>query len=121
MTSGDARDPLTSSGAIRKPGAVLVVDDDDALRLLVVRWLSKAGFVCVEARSGEEGLGRAQELADALDVIVCDVMMPGMNGFEVLDKLKENPATAQIPVVLLTAKGEEVDRIVGLEMGADDY
>jgi two-component system cell cycle response regulator len=101
---------------------VLVVDDDDALRTLVVKWLTKAGLACVEARSGEEALESAQSLAEGLDAIVCDVMMPGLDGFAVLERLKSHPATAVIPVMLLTAHANTEGEIVrGLEGGAVDH
>ncbi len=122
MGTKESLDSLSSSGLIAKPGAVLVVDDDDSLRLLVVRWLSKSGLACVEARSGEEGIERAIEMADGLDAIVCDVMMPGLDGFAVLERLKANPATAAIPVILLTAHANTESEIVrGAEVGAVDH
>ena len=111
-----------SSGAIVKPGSVLVVDDDDALRTLVVTWLTKAGLACVEARSGEEALESAKAMAEGLDAIVCDVMMPGIDGFAVLERLKADTTTAAIPVVLLTAHANaETDIIRGVEAGAVEH
>jgi two-component system cell cycle response regulator len=111
-----------SSGTIVKPGSVLVVDDDDALRMLVVKWLTKAGLTCIEAKSGEEALESARSLAEGLDAIVCDVMMPGLDGFAVLEQLKAEPATAAIPVMLLTAHANTEGEIVrGLEGGAVDH
>jgi diguanylate cyclase (GGDEF)-like protein len=111
-----------SSGGIVKPGSVLVVDDDDALRMLVVRWLTKAGLVCIEARSGEEALASAKSLAEGLDAIVCDVMMPGIDGFAVLERLKGDALTASIPVMLLTAHANTDSEIVrGVETGAVDH
>ena len=111
-----------SSSAIVIPGSVLVVDDDDALRVLVVKWLTKAGLVCVEARSGEEALASAKSMADGLDAIVCDVMMPGIDGFAVLERLKADAATAPIPVLLLTAHANtDMDIVRGVEGGAVDH
>jgi two-component system cell cycle response regulator len=119
-TSETPRDE--SSGAIAKPGSVLVVDDDDALRMLVVKWLTKAGLACVEARSGEEALESARGLAEGLDAIVCDVMMPGIDGFAVLERLKADDQTASIPVLLLTAHANtDVDVVRGVEAGAVDH
>ena len=110
------------SGAQSLPGAVLVVDDDDALRVLVGKWLSKAGLTVVEARTGEEALEKAREMANALDAIVCDVMMPGLDGFEVVKRLKADPATSPIPIVLLTAHATaESDIVRGVESGAIDH
>jgi two-component system cell cycle response regulator len=113
---------LASSGRIMRPGAVLVVDDDEALRALVVKWLSNAGLACVEARSGEEALERAAAMAEGLDAIVCDVMMAGIDGFVVLEHLKADARTAAIPVVLLTAHANaEGDIVRGAEGGAADH
>jgi diguanylate cyclase (GGDEF)-like protein len=111
-----------SSGAVARPGSVLVVDDDDALRTLVVKWLTKAGMACVEASSGEEALDAARAQAQGLDAIVCDVMMPGIDGFEVLARLKSDAATAAIPVLLLTAHANtDSDIVRGVEAGAVDH
>jgi diguanylate cyclase (GGDEF)-like protein len=103
------------------PGAVLVVDDEDSVRNLVVQWLSRSGLRCIEARSGDEGIARAVELAEELDAIVSDVMMPGIDGFGLLERLKSMDATSRIPVVLLTAYAHEDDVIVrSTEAGAAD-
>jgi two-component system cell cycle response regulator len=111
-----------SSGSIARPGSVLVADDDDSLRMLIVRWLTKAGLACIEARSGEEAIQRAKDLADGLDAIVCDVMMPGLDGFAVLEHLKADAATKEIPVMLLTAHANADTEIVrGVEAGAVDH
>ena len=86
------------------------------------RWLGKAGLACVEARSGEEALEAAKRMADGLDAIVCDVMMPGIDGFTVLERLKADAATARIPVMLLTAHANTEGEIVrGVEGGAVDH
>ena len=95
---------------------VLVVDDDAALADVVARYLRREGFEVDYAQDGATGLDRA--LATLPDLVVLDLMMPGMDGFEVCRRLRR--ATA-IPVVMLTALGEENDRITGLDLGADDY
>ncbi|GAB3651121.1 response regulator [Glycomyces tarimensis] len=95
---------------------VLVVDDDPALADVVARYLRREGFEVDYAPDGAAGLQRA--LATLPDLVVLDLMMPGMDGFEVCSRLRQ--ATA-IPVVMLTALGEENDRIAGLDLGADDY
>jgi two-component system response regulator CpxR len=92
---------------------ILVIDDDVELCTLVGEYLQAEGFAVEAAHDGESGLQRAAE-GDYLLV----VMLPGINGFEVLRRLR---ATSRLPVLLLTARGEDVDRIVGLEIGADDY
>lgn len=99
---------------------VLVIEDEHDVVDLLVRQLRKAGgFSAITAADGESGLARARDEAPAL--IVLDLMLPKMSGLEVCRVLKSEPATRHIPIVMLTAKAEEVDRIVGLEFGADDY
>lgn len=95
---------------------ILVIDDDVELCGLVGEYLESEGFRVEAVYDGERGLERVRQ--DNYVLIVLDVMLPGMNGFEVLRHIR---ASSPIPVLLLTARGEEVDRIVGLEIGADDY
>ncbi len=94
---------------------ILLVDDDTELTGLLKDILSFEGFTVTEANTGEEGL---LALTGDIDLILLDVMMPKMNGMEMLKKLREDWET---PVLMLTAKGEEIDRVIGLELGADDY
>jgi two-component system response regulator CpxR len=95
---------------------ILIIDDDVELCTLVTEYLHAEGFAVESAHDGENGLQRAT--GNAYMLVVLDVMLPGINGFEVLRRLR---ATSRLPVLLLTARGEDVDRIVGLEIGADDY
>lgn len=95
---------------------VLIVDDDFELCNLVSEYLAPEGFRVESVHDGENGLQRA--LGGNYLLVVLDVMLPGMSGFDVLRRLR---ATSRVPVLLLTARGEDVDRIVGLEIGADDY
>jgi two-component system, OmpR family, response regulator len=97
-------------------GAVLVVDDDGQILQLVAKFLRGNGFRVVTARNGAE-MTEALKAA-AVDLIVLDVMLPGANG---LDLCRDLRRTSALPVIMLTAKGDEIDRIVGLEVGADDY
>ncbi|WCP66881.1 response regulator [Vibrio tubiashii] len=94
---------------------ILLIDDDTELTSLLKEVLSFEGFDVSEANNGEEGLAL---LNDKIDLILLDVMMPKLNGMETLKRLRENWET---PVLMLTAKGEEIDRVIGLELGADDY
>jgi DNA-binding response OmpR family regulator len=96
---------------------LLIVDDDKELCELVAELLSEEGFEVEVANTSEQGLRRA--LSGEHSLVVLDVMMPGMNGFELLRRLRGEGSG--IPVLMLTARGEDVDRIVGLEIGADDY
>ena len=101
---------------IKKMDHVLVVDDDVELCGLVQEYLTAEGFSLKAVHDGEQGLQQA--LTNEYALVVLDVMLPGINGFEVLRRIR---SVSKIPVLLLTARGEDVDRIVGLEIGADDY
>jgi DNA-binding response OmpR family regulator len=98
---------------------VLVIDDETPIRLLCRVNLEAEGMEVLEAEDGPEGLERAR--ADRPDVILLDVMMPGMDGWEVLQRLLEDEATQEIPIVFLTARAELRDRARGLELGGVDY
>lgn len=93
-----------------------MVDDDAELCALLSEFLTREGFAVDCECDGREGLARALEVKH--DVIILDVMLPGMDGFEILQRLREQ---SRVPVLMLTARGEDVDRIAGLELGADDY
>lgn len=95
---------------------ILLVDDDLELCEMLAEYLVQEGFAVELAHDGERGAEKVE--AEHYDVVVLDVMLPRMNGFETLRRIRR---TTQVPVLMLTAKGDDVDRIVGLEMGADDY
>src|SRR5438552_11057210 len=95
---------------------LLVVDDDKKLCRLIKDYLEPLGYDVVTVHTGKQGLEKA--LAETFDAVILDIMMPEMDGLEVLRRLR---ATSNVPVLTLTGLGEESDRIVGLEMGADDY
>ena len=98
---------------------VLVVEDDPDIAELVGRYLDKAGFVSTRVSSGRDALDAVRTKPPEL--IVLDRMLPHVDGLEVCRQLRANSATASIPIIMLTARAEESERIVGLEMGADDY
>ncbi|MDR1164438.1 MAG: response regulator transcription factor [Deltaproteobacteria bacterium] len=98
---------------------ILIVDDDFELRDLLSDYLSPEGYEIFSALDGQSGLARALGDSPRFDLIILDIMLPHKNGFEVLSAIRERNKT--LPIIMLTAKGEPVDRIVGLEMGADDY
>jgi two-component system phosphate regulon response regulator PhoB len=98
---------------------ILVVDDEEDILELVRYNLSQAGYRVRTAASGEAALRMV--IDERPDLMVLDLMLPGIDGLEVTRRLKQKNDTAQIPIVMLTAKGEESDVVVGLEMGADDY
>ena len=95
---------------------VLIIDDDRKLCRLISDYLEPMGFKLDSVHTGMDGLNMAEK--ESYEAIILDVMMPGMDGFEVLKELRKK---SNIPVLMLTAMGDETDRIVGLEMGADDY
>ena len=98
---------------------ILVVDDDPVILQLRQVNFEMEGFTVITAADGREGVERTR--ADRPDVVVSDVMMPRMSGLELVAELKGDPATASIPVLLLTAKAQQADVSSGLEQGADDY
>ncbi len=98
---------------------ILVVDDEPDIVALVVYHLAKSGYRVSSAASGPDALSMAKR--DRPSLIVLDLMLPGMSGFDVLGKLREDESTAGIAVLMLTARKDEPDRIRGLELGADDY
>jgi two-component system, OmpR family, phosphate regulon response regulator PhoB len=98
---------------------ILIVEDEKNISKLIRYNLEKAEFETVSARSGEEALRILSK--HEVNLVLLDIMLPGMDGLEVCRTIKQNKATARIPVIMLTAKGEEVDRVVGFEIGADDY
>ena len=98
---------------------ILIVEDDPDIAQLVTRYLNKAGFTCAHVASGREAL---QTIGSTLpDLMVLDLMLPHVDGLEVCRRVRANEATATLPIIMLTARAEESERIVGLELGADDY
>ncbi len=98
---------------------ILVVDDEEPIQELLRFNLEKEGYRVSVAKDGQEALKHVEN--DQPDLIVLDLMLPGMDGLEVCRKLRSNPKFQQIPIIMLTAKGEEIDKVLGLEIGADDY
>ncbi|MCK4259955.1 MAG: response regulator transcription factor [Halanaerobiales bacterium] len=100
-------------------GRVLVVDDEDNIRELIVFNLKQQGFETVEAIDGIEAIRKVEEQKP--DLILLDLMLPKMDGLEVCQKLCYSEKYSSIPIIMLTARSEEIDKVLGLEMGADDY
>lgn len=96
--------------------SILIIDDDTELTDLLTQYLETEGFDVICVHDGDSGVRKALNIS--FDVIILDVMLPKLNGFEVLKAIREH---SQTPVLMLTARGDDVDRIVGLEIGADDY
>jgi two-component system, OmpR family, alkaline phosphatase synthesis response regulator PhoP len=99
--------------------AILVVEDDRDIAELIAHYLQKAGHSVDRLSSGSEVMARLRERR--ADLVVLDLMLPGMDGLLVCQAMRADPATAAVPVIMLTARGEESDRVAGLELGADDY
>jgi two-component system response regulator ResD len=118
MPSPSAKKPSEPSGSSKKSATVLVVDDEPTIVEIVGRYMERAGFETYTAPDGYKALDVATEHRP--DLVVLDVMLPGIDGIEVMERLQERPGPP-IAVILLTARGEESDRLVGLRNGADDY
>ncbi len=99
--------------------SILIIEDDEDIQELVRYNLTREGYRLKSVVSGEEGLRAAK--AEVPDVILLDLMLPGIDGLELCRMLKADPKVRHIPIVMLTAKGEEADVVAGLELGADDY
>ena len=98
---------------------VLVVDDEEDILELVRYNLAREGYQVSGAASGESALKKAE--SEKFDLVVLDLMLPGIDGLEVARQLKKHSTTRDVPIIMLTAKGEEADIVAGLELGADDY
>jgi DNA-binding response OmpR family regulator len=98
---------------------ILVVEDDHDIAALIAHYLDKGGYRSEVVSDGAHALARAE--ASPPDLVILDVMLPGLNGLEVCKALRADPRTAALPIIMLTARGEESERIVGLDSGADDY
>ncbi|MBM4389672.1 MAG: response regulator transcription factor [Deltaproteobacteria bacterium] len=104
---------------VESTGPILVVDDEADIRTLLAHVLGKEGFTVRAVATGPEALALAPSLRPGL--VLLDLMLPGMQGTEVCRRLRAEAATASVPIIMLTARGDEVDRVVGFEVGADDY
>jgi len=98
---------------------ILIVDDEEVIRKFLKIHLSKLGYEVTEAEDGEKAIEKIG--GGKFDLIICDVMMPKKNGWEVIKEVKSNPELNEIPIILLTAKNDEVDMFKGYELGANYY
>lgn len=98
---------------------ILVVEDTPSEMELLSHYLRESGYIVINAVSAKEALDKAVELKP--DVIITDVVMPGMSGFELCRSLKKNPVTQDVPIIICTSKGQEIDRLWGMRQGADVY
>jgi DNA-binding response OmpR family regulator len=98
---------------------ILVIEDDPATSRLVEYSLRHEGYEVITAFNGLEGIKKTKD--EAPDLIILDVMLPGLDGFEICHRLRAAPATAQLPILMFSAKAQEIDKKTGLKVGADDY
>jgi len=98
---------------------ILIVDDEEVIRKFLKIHLNKLGYEVTEAEDGQKAIDRIGERK--FDLIICDVMMPNKNGWEVIKEVKSNPELNEIPIILLTAKNDDVDMFKGYELGANYY
>jgi two-component system, OmpR family, alkaline phosphatase synthesis response regulator PhoP len=98
---------------------ILVIEDDPATSRLVDYSLRHEGYQVITASNGLEGVRKAR--SESPDLVILDVMLPGMDGFEICQRLKSEPITAQLPILMFSAKAQEIDRDTGIKVGADDY
>jgi DNA-binding response OmpR family regulator len=98
---------------------VLIVEDDADIAALIAHYLAKSGYSADTVSDGGRAVARARETVP--DLVILDLMLPGLNGLEVCRELRAEPRTAAVPIIMLTARGEESERILGLDVGADDY
>lgn len=103
-------------GGFRMAQHILLIDDDDKVSQMLTQYLAREGFKITSAFSGHEG--EAAISSQDFDAVVLDIMLPDINGLEVLRRIR---STSDVPVIMLTARGDDIDRVIGLEMGADDY
>src|SRR5437764_4339298 len=120
-TTGETQTTLcartTVSGAVDTASArILLVDDEQAIQTLLTDPLRKDGYEVVAAHDGREALDRFAE--QRFDLVVLDIMLPKLDGIEVCRRMRSR---SQVPIIMLTAKDDEIDKVIGLEMGADDY
>jgi len=111
--------PLEKEGVVLIPKRILIVEDDPSVLKATSYILEKAGYEVLTAQNGLEGLRKAKE--DNPDLLILDVMLPGIDGFEICYSLRTEPQTAQLPILMFSAKGQESDKATGLKVGADEY
>lgn len=109
---------IKKNGAMTKQ-TILIIEDEQDIRELLIYNLQKEGYAVLDSGDGKTGLDMAR--SELPDLILLDLMLPGLDGLSVCRELERDRNTASIPIIMLTAKGEEMDRVVGLELGADDY
>ena len=98
---------------------VLIIEDDPSFLRAASHIVEKEGYIVITASNGMTGLRMAKE--DKPDLLILDVMLPGLDGFEICSQLRKEPQTAKLPIIMLSAKGQEADKTTGLKVGASEY
>jgi len=98
---------------------ILIIEDEKDIRELLEHYLKKEGYEVQSSKDGQNGLEKASK--EKFDLVLLDLMLPQVDGLEICRRLRSQPSTAALPIIMLTAKTDEMDRIIGLELGADDY
>ena len=119
MYQGQQSEKALGASLLIMPKKILIVDDEKDIVDLISYNLEKEGFATVKAYDGENALKLVK--AKRPDMVLLDLMLPGVRGLEVCKFIRKNPETEALPIIMLTAKGDQLDKILGLEMGADDY
>lgn len=101
------------------PKKILIVEDDPSFSRAITHIIQKEGYDVISASNGMAGLRMAK--SDNPDLLILDVMLPGLDGFEICSRLRQDPLTAKLPIIMLSAKGQDVDKTMGLKVGASEY
>jgi DNA-binding response OmpR family regulator len=101
------------------PKKILIVEDDPSFSRAINHIVQKEGYDVITASNGMAGLRMAQ--GEKPDLLILDVMLPGLDGFEICSRLRQDPLTAKLPIIMLSAKGQEADKTTGLKVGANEY
>ena len=101
------------------PKKILIVEDDPSFSRAINHIIEKEGYDVITASNGMAGLRMAKE--ESPDLMILDVMLPGLDGFEICSQLRQNPETENLPIIMLSAKGQEIDKTTGLKVGANEY
>ena len=106
-------------GVITIPKKILIVEDDPSFSRAITHIIEKEGYDVISASNGMAGLRMAKD--ENPDLLILDVMLPGLDGFEICSRLRQDPLTAKLPIIMLSAKGQDVDKTTGLKVGASEY